>query len=93
MITFLGNNSWGPWAVQRAKAHLLEPKENMKCDVRHSIVAKCAEFVNNFTNPNASRAMRNISHNNNWKESGAELVKVTDRILSTLGEIWSNPAF
>ncbi|CAG8788078.1 21588_t:CDS:2, partial [Gigaspora rosea] len=60
------------------------PKENMKCDVRHSIVAKCAEFVNNFTNPNASRAMRNISHNNNWKESGAELVKVTDRILSTL---------
>ncbi|CAG8447442.1 5179_t:CDS:2, partial [Dentiscutata heterogama] len=37
--------------------------------------------------------MGNIFHNKNWKESEAELVKVTDRILSTLGEMWSNPAF
>ncbi|CAG8728743.1 21355_t:CDS:2, partial [Racocetra persica] len=37
--------------------------------------------------------MGNIFHNKNWKESEAELVKVTDRILNTLGEMWSNPVF
>ncbi|CAG8553160.1 5107_t:CDS:2 [Gigaspora margarita] len=78
---------------RRQKGTFLEPKENMICVVPDSIVGKCDEFVNNFTNPNASRAMGNIFHNKNWKESEAELVKVTDRILNTLGEIWCNPAF
>ncbi|CAJ0871070.1 7809_t:CDS:2 [Entrophospora sp. SA101] len=37
--------------------------------------------------------MRNIPHNNKWKDSNSVLVKVVDRILAVLGEIWNNPAF
>lgn len=77
----------------RQKGTFLEPKENMICVVPDLIVGKCDDFVNNFTNLNASRAMRNIFYNKNWKESEAELVKVTDRIFNTLGKIWCNPAF
>ena len=53
----------------------------MKCVVQESVVTKCDKFVINFTNSNTSR---NIFHNKNWKETEAELVKVTDRILGTL---------
>ncbi|CAG8835722.1 2487_t:CDS:2, partial [Racocetra persica] len=78
---------------RRQKGTLLEPRENRKWDVPGSVMAKCDKFVNSFTNSNASRAMGKIFHDRKWQESETELVKVTDRILSTLGEIWSNPAF
>ncbi|CAG8661812.1 1212_t:CDS:2, partial [Paraglomus occultum] len=67
--------------------------ENMKCVVQESVIRKCDEFVINFINSNTSRVMGNIFHDKNWKETEAELVKVTDRILGTLGEILNNPAF
>ncbi|RHZ61200.1 hypothetical protein Glove_349g29 [Diversispora epigaea] len=65
----------------------------MKCVIPGSVVTKCDEFVSNFNNFNDSVVMGNIFHNKNWKETEAELVKITDRIFGTLGEIWNNPAF
>ena len=69
---------------RRQRSTFLEPKENMKCVVQESVIRKCDEFVINFINSNTSRVMGNIFHDKNWKETEAELVKVTDRILGTL---------
>ncbi|RHZ48169.1 hypothetical protein Glove_557g24 [Diversispora epigaea] len=78
---------------RRQKSTFLEPRENMKCVVPDSVVAKCNEFVINFNNFDTSLVIRNIFHNKNWKETEAELIKISGRILETLSEIWNNPAF
>ncbi|CAJ0926775.1 12681_t:CDS:2, partial [Entrophospora sp. SA101] len=77
----------------RQKNVFLEPRENMKCIIPESIKAKCNEFVSGFNNSNTLHDTRNIFHDKSWKESESKLMEITGRILSTLGEIWSNPAF
>ncbi|CAG8708432.1 12516_t:CDS:2, partial [Ambispora leptoticha] len=77
----------------RQKRIFMEPRENMRCVLPNSVVSKCKEFVENFDNTNVPRDMGNIIHNKTWKESESELLKIAERILSVLGEIWSNPAF
>ncbi|GES80357.1 hypothetical protein GLOIN_2v1776328 [Rhizophagus clarus] len=57
------------------------------------IVAKCVNFVEVFNNTKNARSMKNILHNKKWKESETDLVKITERILGIISEIWSNPAF
>ncbi|CAJ0843190.1 19380_t:CDS:2 [Entrophospora sp. SA101] len=77
----------------RQKNVFLEPRENMKCIIPESIKAKCNEFVSGFNNSNTLHDTRNIFHDKSWKESESKLMEITGHILSTLGEIWSNPAF
>ncbi|CAH1768522.1 8857_t:CDS:2 [Entrophospora sp. SA101] len=71
----------------------LKPRENMRCVLPNSIISKCSEFVENFGNTNVSRNIGNTVHNKSWKENESELLKIVERILGVLGEIWSNPAF
>jgi len=77
----------------RQKNIFMEPRENMKCALPDSVVAKCVNFVEVFNNTKNSRSMKNIFHNKKWKESETDLVKITERILGIISEIWSNPAF
>ncbi|RHZ84692.1 hypothetical protein Glove_78g101 [Diversispora epigaea] len=78
---------------RRQKNVFLEPRENMKCDIPELVVTKCDEFVSSFNNLDTSQATRFFFHDRKWKESESKLVKVTNRILDTLGETWRNPAF
>ncbi|CAG8542474.1 11517_t:CDS:2, partial [Scutellospora calospora] len=77
----------------RQKKIFIEPRENMKCVLPDSVVAKCDRFAENFNNSNISMIMMNIFHDKKWKENENGLVKITERILGTLGEIWNNPTF
>ncbi len=53
---------------QRQKQIFLELHENMKCDLPISVASRCDEFVNNFNKTNIPDTLRNIIHNNEWKE-------------------------
>ncbi|CAG8526987.1 16487_t:CDS:2 [Dentiscutata heterogama] len=77
----------------RQKRVFLEPRENMRCALPVSVASKCNEFVENFNKSDDSREMGNVFHNKRWKESETDLVKISERILGVLSEIWNNPAF
>ncbi|GES81253.1 hypothetical protein GLOIN_2v1776328 [Rhizophagus clarus] len=77
----------------RQKRHFLEPRERMKCELPREIISKCEEFTNNFHRGQTSNNFRNAVHDKTWKETGPELEKRTEQILSILAEIWNNPAF
>nr|CAG8626361.1 12601_t:CDS:2 [Entrophospora candida] len=77
----------------RQKRVFMQPRENMRCTLPDPVVSNYDIFVENFKKSWVPREMRNIFHNNKWKDSNSVLVKVVDRILAVLGEIWNNPAF
>ncbi|CAB5394365.1 unnamed protein product [Rhizophagus irregularis] len=77
----------------RQKRHFLKPRERMKCELPREIISKCEEFTNNFHRGQTSNNFRNAVHDKTWKETGPELEKRTEQILSILAEIWNNPAF
>ena len=68
----------------RQKNIFMEPRENMKCALPDSVVAKCVNFVEVFNNMKNARFMKNILHNKKWKESETDLVKITERILGIM---------
>ena len=68
----------------RQKNIFIEPRENMKCALPDSVVAKCVNFVEVFNNTKNARSMKNILHNKKWKESETDLVKITERILGIM---------
>ena len=68
----------------RQKNIFMEPRENMKCALPDSVVAKCVNFVKVFNNTKNARSMKNILHNKKWKESETDLVKITERILGIM---------
>ncbi|CAG8758730.1 21807_t:CDS:10, partial [Gigaspora margarita] len=72
---------------------IVEPKDNMKCDLPESIASSCKKFVDDFNKPEDTRILRNVVHNKSWKESVSDLRKRAERILSVLEEVWNNPAF
>ncbi|GES74930.1 hypothetical protein GLOIN_2v1776328 [Rhizophagus clarus] len=76
----------------RQKRHFLEPHERMKCELPREIIFKCVEFTNNFHRGQTSNNFRNAIHDKTWKETGLELEKRTEQILSIFAEIWNNPA-
>ncbi|GBB85908.1 hypothetical protein RclHR1_12340012 [Rhizophagus clarus] len=69
-----------------------EPHERMKCELPREIIFKCVEFTNNFHRGQTSNNFRNAIHDKTWKETGLELEKRTEQILSIFAEIWNNPA-
>jgi len=62
----------------------MEPRESMKCILPDSVATKCAKFVEDSYNSNASRIMKNIFHDKKWKENETDLNKITERILGTM---------
>ena len=62
----------------------MESRENMKCALSDSVVAKYVNFVEVFNNTKNARSMKNILHNKKWKESETNLVKITERILGIM---------
>ena len=56
----------------------------MKCDLPTSVALRCDEFVNNFNKTDIPDALRNIIHNNEWKEGVPQLIERTNHILSVL---------
>ncbi|CAG8564746.1 7563_t:CDS:2 [Funneliformis mosseae] len=80
-------------AESRQKNIFIEPREKIKCALPDSVIAKCINFVKVFNNTKNAGSMKNILYNKKWKESETDLVKITERILGIISEIWSNPEF
>ncbi|CAG8552639.1 14442_t:CDS:2 [Dentiscutata heterogama] len=70
-----------------------EPREKMKCKLPNLVSLKCNEFANNFHKISILDEFKDIRHNGLWKERESDLGKITEQILSTLGNVWNNPAF
>ncbi|CAG8666949.1 22358_t:CDS:2 [Cetraspora pellucida] len=71
-----------------------EPKRKMAPRSLPTIVQrKCKEFVDSFIEDHVTSLPRKLTHNGEWKESGPELVNVTEKILDSLRDAWNNPAF
>ncbi|CAJ0829308.1 11305_t:CDS:2 [Entrophospora sp. SA101] len=71
-----------------------DPEANMVLCDKSKIIENLGDRQKRvFMKSGVPREMRNIPHNNKWKDSNSVLVKVVDRILAVLGEIWNNPAF
>ncbi|CAB4482011.1 unnamed protein product [Rhizophagus irregularis] len=68
----------------RQKRHFLEPRERMKCELPKEIISKCEEFTNNFRRGYTPNNFNNIIHDKTWKETGPDLEKRTEWILSVL---------
>ena len=62
----------------------MEPAGKMKAIVPDMIQAKCNEFVENFCCRDLDTLPEKLSHDNTWKESEEDLVKIADEILNTL---------
>lgn len=56
----------------------------MRVKVPNIIKEKCNEFVNNFKNPNINNSLKIFQHNNTWKESEENLIKITKEIFNVL---------
>jgi len=62
----------------------MEPAEKMKTIVPDMIQAKCNKFVDNFCCRDLDTLPEKLNHDNTWKESEEDLVKIADEILNTL---------
>ncbi|CAG8630731.1 2315_t:CDS:2, partial [Racocetra persica] len=72
----------------------MEPKRKMVPRSLPTIVQrKCKEFVDSFIKDRVTSLPRKLTHNGEWKESGPELVNVTEKILDSLRDAWNNSAF
>ncbi|CAG8523019.1 10310_t:CDS:2, partial [Dentiscutata heterogama] len=78
---------------KRQRRTFLEPREKMKCKLPDLVSLKCNESANNFHKISILDEFKDISHNGLWKEEESDLGKITERILSTPGNVWNNPAF
>ncbi|RIA79635.1 hypothetical protein C1645_840237 [Glomus cerebriforme] len=58
-----------------------------------TIQKECNRFVSNFLTQNAPTLTYDLHHTREWIEEEDKLVEVIIKILKTLENIWSNPAF
>jgi len=58
-----------------------------------AIQEECDRFVLNFLTQKVPTLMYGMFHTGEWKEGEDKLAEVTIKILKTLENIWSNPAF
>jgi hypothetical protein len=68
----------------RQRSTFMEPRENMKCVLPDSVIARCVEFVEVFENTSNARPAKNIFHDKKWKEAEEDLAKITERILGVM---------
>lgn len=56
----------------------------MKCKLPREIISKCEKFTNNFRRGYTPNNFSNVIHDKTWKETGPDLEKRTEWILSVL---------
>ncbi|CAG8734634.1 16857_t:CDS:2 [Acaulospora morrowiae] len=75
------------------KKTFLKPARRMVPPNLPIIREMCREFVTGFDRHQTEDIPRLLKHDVSWKESVEVLKEVTKEILSTVKDIWNNPAF